>query len=106
MRLVTDASRRRVLRAALAPIVGVAVAVVILFIGPNREVVCDEGHLPNRVAQDVTGGLGGGHIDGASASYCPVPANITWVAAGIAFVGLCGAGIVIARQSRTGPPSN
>jgi hypothetical protein len=106
MRLVTDTSRRRALRAALALIVGVAVAVVILFMGPNRDVVCNEGHFLNRMAQDVTGGLGGGHIDGPSASYCVVPANITWVVAGIAFVGLCCAGIVIARQSRGCPPSN
>lgn len=75
------AGRVWVLAAALA-VAGVAVVV-----GPDRQVVCGDGHVLDRVAQRVARGFGGGHVDGPDASTCAVPSAASWA---IAAVVLCG----------------
>lgn len=57
-------------------------AVGVLLAGPTTKVVCGEGHGLDRIAQSVGRGTGGGHIDGPTASYCVVPDDLTWIAAG------------------------
>jgi hypothetical protein len=60
--------------------------------------VCDSGHWLDRRWQSVSQGLGTGHIDGVSASYCTVPSTITWISAGLVVAG----GIAIAAAVATG----
>ena len=83
---------------AAGTVIGTLLAVVVLFVGPNDAIVCGSGHVGNQVAQDVSRGLGGGHIDGADATYCVVPAPITWAAAGVFLVASITAGLGIGRQ--------
>jgi hypothetical protein len=66
----------------LLPVTALA-AVAVLFAGPSALVVCGDGHGLDRLAQSVSHGLGGGHVDGPAASYCRVPSDVTWILAGV-----------------------
>lgn len=93
----------QLLRVVVGSTLGLLTAVVVLFVGPNRQIVCGDGHSLDRLAQDVTRRLGGRHIDGDSASYCVVPDGGTWFLAAVALGALAGLGVVAAVRLPSKP---
>lgn len=89
-------------RTAVGALVGLAaglvLAVGVLIVGPSELIVCGSGHLGQRLAEDVSTGLGGGHVDGPSASRCSVPGDASWLAAGVVLAGAAVIGSALTRR--------
>lgn len=94
---------RRVAYALIGPALGAALALGVLLGGPSAAVVCDRGHLANRIAQDLSGSFGAGHVDGPRGEFCSVPADGTWVTAGVVFVVVVLTAFVLRGQARSRP---
>jgi hypothetical protein len=94
---------RRLGAALIGPALGAALAFAVLLGGPSAAVVCDRGHVLNRVAQDLSGRFGSGHIDGPRGEFCTVPADSTWVTAGVVFVVVVLTVFVLRGSSRSRP---
>ncbi len=94
---------RRLGAALLGPLLGGVLALVVLLMGPSAAVVCEDGHVLNRIAQDVGQRFGAGHIDGPRGNFCTVPADGTWIAAGAVLVAVVLTVFVLRGRSRTRP---
>lgn len=74
---------------------GAALATILVFTGPTDVIVCDSGHM----LDDWYQGLGGNHIDGASASYCEVPNGLTWLSSAAALAAGVAVALVLRRST-------
>lgn len=96
--------RRRLLTgAAVALLVGIGGAAGVFLFGPLVSPVCDTVTFPSSVLVETVHG----HVDGPTASYCPVPSRGSWFAiAGFlvlalaAAVGLAVEGVAERRETR------
>jgi hypothetical protein len=79
---------------------GLCLLAVVAALGPSETVVCGRGHVLNRLAQSISQRLGGGHIDGATASYCTVPATSAWIAATGVFLASVVLAVIVAGRAR------
>lgn len=89
-----------VLVVAVVLVIGLVVAAATALLGPQRAVICGEGHILDRSAQAIMRPLGGGHIEGPSATRCVVPSTPTWLlAVGVFLVFLAVAAVVAIRRA-------
>jgi hypothetical protein len=81
---------------------GAFLAAVLVFMGPTDLIV-----LRLRPALDdlYEKASGGGHIDGASVSYCEVPKPGTWIAGAIVLAAAVVAPLFIDRSKHRSPPA-
>jgi hypothetical protein len=75
-------------------VTGAAVAVVVVFAGPRHEIVCGDGHRLDDAAEAIFSE----RIDGATATSCVVPSEVTWAAAtGVVVAGPVLGAVLISR---------
>jgi hypothetical protein len=72
-------SRRRIVLIGLLVVVAALATLAILGLGPSRTVLCSGGSVVDRIMIALSTGLGGGHVDSSTGTYCSVPAPATWV---------------------------
>ena len=68
----------------LGALLGLGIASVVLLAGPRTRILCASGTGLEGFAERILQGMGAGHGDGDTGSYCPVPSTAAWLSAYVA----------------------